>query len=371
MNARVFISYRSSDGADKATALARDLDALFGDAQIFLDKDDLPAGLPWREEIAKEMQTRPILLVLVTPHYLGAVDANGARRIDEADDPARLELADALAANALVVPLMCDGVSATPAASELPAPFDQLVERTWRHLRAYDWREDLGRLAADLEAMGLQRCPSGSGAHEGHGGSTGFGGSSEAAPMASTPRRVAMFAGLAVIGSAAVGLWIYKSPPKARTLTGRWRSRIAARGATTVRTAEAVLFNIDQQGPNLRVWSGPVDIGNDPDWQNHRDYWKQRTGNELRHVVYSGDGRMLSEAGEPLDPHGNRQADATALHRVAVTLRILVPGAESEPIDSGTFRGTVDEQDRRISGRLWLNSEHAERVVELRRDSTP
>ena len=51
MTARVFISYRTSDGADKATALSRDLDALFGQEQIFLDKDDLPAGSRWRDEI--------------------------------------------------------------------------------------------------------------------------------------------------------------------------------------------------------------------------------------------------------------------------------------------------------------------------------
>jgi hypothetical protein len=43
--AQLFISYRSSDGRDKATALARDLGALYGDAQVFIDKDDLRAGV--------------------------------------------------------------------------------------------------------------------------------------------------------------------------------------------------------------------------------------------------------------------------------------------------------------------------------------
>ncbi|MBV9891108.1 MAG: toll/interleukin-1 receptor domain-containing protein, partial [Rhizobacter sp.] len=92
MTARVFISYRSSDGADKATALARDLDALFGQAQVFLDKDDLPAGCRWRDEIARALSEAPILLVLVTPNYLGAHDDAGRRCIDRADDPVRDEL---------------------------------------------------------------------------------------------------------------------------------------------------------------------------------------------------------------------------------------------------------------------------------------
>ena len=58
MSARVFISYRTSDGTDKATALARDLDALFGQDQIFLDKDDLPAGSRWRAELPRRARQR-------------------------------------------------------------------------------------------------------------------------------------------------------------------------------------------------------------------------------------------------------------------------------------------------------------------------
>ena len=155
MTARVFISYRTSDGADKATALARDLDALFGQEQIFLDKDDLPAGSRWRDEIARALNDAPILLVLVTPNYLGARDGDGKLCIEREDDPVRDELAAAIAANAHVIPLMCDGVAETPSAAALPAPFDQLAERTWRRLRAYDWREDLARLSEDLRALGV------------------------------------------------------------------------------------------------------------------------------------------------------------------------------------------------------------------------
>ena len=157
MNRHVFISYRADDGIDKATALARDLDRLFGDEQVFLDKDDLAAGSRWREEIARTIGGRPILLVLVTPQYLGAVDGAGRRRIERDDDPVRLELSAALAAGAHVVPLLCDGVDHTPDAATLPAPFDQLGELTWRRLRAYDWRADVARLAGDLERLGVER----------------------------------------------------------------------------------------------------------------------------------------------------------------------------------------------------------------------
>ena len=111
MSARVFISYRTSDGVDKATALSRDLDALFGEDQIFLDKDDLPAGSRWRDVIARTLHASPILLVLITPNYLDASDSAGKRSIERDDDPVRGELEAGLAAEAHVIPLLCDGVT--------------------------------------------------------------------------------------------------------------------------------------------------------------------------------------------------------------------------------------------------------------------
>ncbi|NUZ07148.1 toll/interleukin-1 receptor domain-containing protein [Piscinibacter koreensis] len=350
MTARLFISYRASDGADKATALARDLEELYGDEQIFLDKDDLGAGVPWRAEVARTLQARPILLVLVTPDYLGATDAEGRRRIDDPRDPTRIELADALAANAHIVPLMCDGVPAIPASADLPPPFDQLLERTWRRLRAYDWREDFARLVRDLDGLGLERL--------------GAGGGAATAALAAAARRrrlVVGAAGLAVVTAGAGGwLWLRS---RQRDLSGRWRVRIGARGATTARTADAMLVDVVHDGATIRFASGPVDIRNDPDWRDYRAFWRQRTGADLTHVLYRADGEVLTQSGEPI----GAAVERGALLRVTAALRVLTE-AGGEPIDSGSFRGTVEDDDRRIRGRLWLNSEQAERVVELRRD---
>lgn len=101
---RIFISYRSADGRDKATALARDLGKRFGDHQVFLDKDDLRGGSAWRAELQRTLGSRPVLLLLVTPQLLDAVDAQGRRRIEDADDPVRRELQGALASGGQVVP---------------------------------------------------------------------------------------------------------------------------------------------------------------------------------------------------------------------------------------------------------------------------
>ena len=353
MASRVFISYRSSDGADKATALARDLDSLFGQSQVFLDKEDLPAGCRWRDEITRALSDAPILLVLVTPNYLGAKDGAGQRCIERDDDPVRDELETAVAANAHIVPLMCDGVTETPPASALPRPFDQLSERTWRHLRAYDWREDLARLADDLRAMGLvdravaqTTTPA------------ALLSSVPASPV-STGRRLAIGGAVALVLGAGFAAWRWQDsrPP---SLAGRWRASVGKRGATSSRDGEVVMVDFQQAGDTLKVASSAVDIERDPDWENYRDYWQQKKGTPLTRVFYRGEGVVQDDRDESADtPAGPR--------RIQLAVRVDAPEG-GDPIDTGALRGAIDPDGNRIRGRLWLKSERAERVVDLRRE---
>jgi hypothetical protein len=358
MPARVFISYRSSDGADKATALARDLDGLFGQDQIFLDKDDLPAGSRWRDEIARTLHASPILLVLVTPNYLAARDSAGNRCIERADDPVRDELEAAVAATAHVIPLMCDGVTQTPPASELPRPFDQLAELTWRRLRAYDWREDLDRLAEDLRGLGI--VPRTSPA-ELTTGPLPLAAAGVGAPGSSIARRLAIAGVGALLIGGGFAAWRWQEK-KAESLAGRWRASVGKRGATTARDGEIVMVTIEQNGASLRLASSAVDIEHDADWENYRDFWKQRKGEPLNRVFYRGEGVVRSDgddSGAADAPPGPR--------RILLSVHVDVPEG-GEPIDTGALRGAIDPDGKRIRGRLWLNSEQGERVVDLRRE---
>jgi TIR domain len=358
MSARVFISYRSSDGVDKATALARDLDALFGQDQIFLDKDDLPAGSRWRDVIANTLHASPILLVLVTPHYLTARDPAGQRCIDRDDDPVRDELEAALAAKAHVIPLLCDGVTQTPPAGDLPKPFDQLSELTWRRLRAYDWREDLARLADDLRAIGIvPRTNPG----ELTSGPLPLAASGAAVPAATPGRRVALAAVAAIVlGGAGFAAWRWYES-EAASLAGRWRASVGKRGATSARDGDIIIVTIEQSGVSLRLASSAVDIERDADWQNYRDFWLQKKGQPLNRVFYRGEGVIQSE--------GDERAPDSPPGPLRILLSVHVDVAEGgEPIDTGALRGTIDPDGKRIRARLWLNSERGERVVDLRRE---
>ena len=358
MAARVFISYRSSDGTDKATALARDLDALFGQSQVFLDKEDLPAGSRWRDDIARTLSDAPILLVLVTPNYLGAVDADGKRLIDRADDPVRDELESAVAANAHIVPLMCDGVVQTPPESGLPAPFDQLAERTWRHLRAYDWREDLARLADDLRAMGLVDRDAAAAPVTAPSSLLAAGTVDGAA---SPGRRLALAGLVAVVVGAGFAAWRWRDS-KGPNLAGKWRASVGKRGATSSRDGEVVMITFEQSGMGLKVASSAVDIERDPDWQNYRDFWLQSKGQPLNRVFYRGEGEIRTDGDE--GPGANAPAGPM---RIQLAVHVDAPEG-GDPIDTGALRGVIDPDSKRIRGRLWLNSEQGERVVDLRRE---
>ena len=362
MSARVFISYRTSDGVDKATALSRDLDALFGEDQIFLDKDDLPAGSRWRDVIAKALHASPILLVLITPNYLEARDSAGKRCIERDDDPVRDELEAGLAARAQVIPLLCDGVTTIPPAADLPAPFGQLSERTWRRLRAYDWREDLARLADDLRGLGLVPRTNPGALTSGPLPLMGAGGLGEQRRRLRRPAAIALAAlGALVLGGAGVAAWRWYEKKKAPSLSGRWRASVGKRGAINARDAEVVVVTIEQNGSSLRVASSAVDIERDPDWQNYRDFWQQRKGPAAQP-------RLLPRRRRRPERQRRTAADAPpGPRRILLSVHVDVPEG-GEPIDTGALRGTIDPDGNRIRGRLWLNSEQGERVVDLRRE---
>jgi hypothetical protein len=380
MTARVFISYRSSDGADSATALARDLDARFGDEPVFLGDDDLPASSRWRDAITSELDATPVLLVLVTPHYLSAVDASGQRCIERDDDPARDQLSAGLAARAHVIPLLCDGVAALPEAASLPAPFDRLSEFQWRWLRASEWREDVRRLSEELRRHGVAAAAPPAGATQPATtpmplidlAASGRSGDASA----SAGRRMAV--GTLALAVLAAGGWTFLRWRRRQVanLSGSWSARIGALGAPSSHDGKLIVLTMEQLGPNLKLASSALDIQRDPDWQNYREVLRQRNGADLRRVFYRGDGRVLGndeddeESGDEV-PSGAASArlpaNAGPQRRIVVTIQILAPGADGGPLDNGSLHGTVDPGDQRIHGWLKLNGEEAARIFDLKR----
>jgi TIR domain len=333
VTARIFISYRTSDGVDKATALARDLNAAFGDDQVFLDKEDLAAGAPWREAIGATMSGKPVLLLLITPQLLGP-------RLADANDPVRREIAAALDVGAHLIPLLADGVDALPPAQEWPAELHGLSERTWRRLRAYDWREDVERLVADLQALGVAR-------RDG----------ADAQARSAARRRglqiAASFALGAMAGGAAVLAWSARGDATldaANPLAGTWTLAVAAPATEAGSRWEAVTLHVTQAGEEVKLYSEPIDITRDPAWSGFAKQWQERFGQALERVVWRGAGRARLEQGSPPS--------------IDVGLRVETP-AGGDPIETGNLSAELAGDGQRMAGRVWMNSEQAERAASL------
>jgi len=364
MTARIFISYRTSDGVDKATALARDLNAAFGAEQVFLDKEDLGAGQLWREAVGATMDGKPVLLMLVTPQTFGA-------RIADANDPVRREIEAALTAGAHVIPLLADGVDKLPDTQLLPPALHTLADRTWRRLRAYDWRDDVARLIADLQALGIEPA-------------TG-----EARPRIAPRRRVlevgAAFGVGAVAGAvltwwATAARWTASSPGAAVDATSGAASGTAANAASAAASPatdaaqpfagtwvlvaaapprsdgmrlDGVTVHISQLADTVKFYSAPINVQHDPAWAEYAQRWKQRAGFTLDKLILRGEGQARLE-------HGQSPAFGAAV-------RFDMPGVGGDPIETGRLSVEADEARITLSGLLWLNGEQGQRNVQLMR----
>ena len=107
--------------------------------------------------------------------------------------------------------------------------------------------------------------------------------------------------------------------------------------------------------------SSAVDIERDPDWQNYRDVLAAEEGPAAQP-------RLLPRRRRGRERPRRTRADAPpGPRRILLSVHVDVPEGGT-PIDTGALRGTIDPDGNRIRGRLWLDSEQGERVVDLRRE---
>jgi hypothetical protein len=145
---RVFISYRRDDAAGYAGRLEEALEQRLGHGSVFRDVLDIAPGADFVEAIRQRLAGAQTVLVLIGPRWAGG-DTLGARRIDDAQDFVRLEVQEALASGAHVVPVLLPGAT-MPAEAELPEPLRPLARRNAMTLGDTHWAADIDRLVASI-----------------------------------------------------------------------------------------------------------------------------------------------------------------------------------------------------------------------------
>jgi hypothetical protein len=150
--AGIFISYRREDSAGHAGRLFDRLKAQFGAERVFMDVEGIAPGADFVQAIQRAVAACDVVLALIGPDWIGCTDERGQRRLDEADDFVRLEIASALREGKTVIPVLVHGAS-MPDEDALPHELRALAQRQAAGLADGAWDTDLARLMRTLQAQ--------------------------------------------------------------------------------------------------------------------------------------------------------------------------------------------------------------------------
>jgi len=157
---RIFVSYRRDDTQGEAGHLLADLRRRFGGDRVFMDIAAIGPGEEFGPVIERAIADCSVVLVLIGRNWLDARDAQGRRRLDDANDWVRLEVEAALQGSRLVVPVLVQGAT-LPVEAALPESMRALARRNAHEVSARRWDYDFDGLAKTLaSALGIAEPPS-------------------------------------------------------------------------------------------------------------------------------------------------------------------------------------------------------------------
>jgi hypothetical protein len=114
-----------------------------------MDVSGIEPGKDFRKAIDQSVASCSALLAVIGPHWLDARDDAGLRRLDDANDFVRVELASALVRDIRVVPVLVRGAR-MPRADELPDDLKDLAYRNAVELTHARWKSDVQVLVSAL-----------------------------------------------------------------------------------------------------------------------------------------------------------------------------------------------------------------------------
>jgi hypothetical protein len=150
----IYISYRKEDAYGEAAHLYKDLPERFGKGAVFVDVARRQPGRDYRQVIEEHVASSAVTLVLIGKAWAGAKDALGQRRLDNPQDPVRIEIAAALKRNIPVVPVLVHGAGMVQPA-DLPPDLADLAFRSPVKLTQEHWGSDVDALATSLQTLVL------------------------------------------------------------------------------------------------------------------------------------------------------------------------------------------------------------------------
>lgn len=157
MQGRIFISYRRADSQYATDRIYERLTAAFGAEAVFMDIDNIPLGVNFRDYIDQQVSTSSVVLAVIGDRWLDAVDAEGNRRLENPSDFVRLELEAALQQGIKLIPVFLGDVKAVPG-HKLPKSLQELPMLNATRIRSgHDFLPDLDRLIRGIEHISKEQ----------------------------------------------------------------------------------------------------------------------------------------------------------------------------------------------------------------------
>jgi hypothetical protein len=111
--------------------------------------EDIHPGDNFVKEIHRSIASCDVLIALIGPRWISSVNSSGKRRLEDACDLVRIEVASAINKGVQVIPVLVQGAKA-PQVSELPDVLKPLAERQALELSDTRWDYDFRQLLAVL-----------------------------------------------------------------------------------------------------------------------------------------------------------------------------------------------------------------------------
>ena len=149
----IFISYRRDDDPGYARLLYERLQTWFPGEPVFMDVEEIPLGASWRKILTDRISTCEVLIVLIGRAWLSATASDGTRRLDDAEDFVRWEIAEALRLGKRVIPVLLSP-ALLPAAKDLPQDIAALADLQYQTLAHSTFEQDIQTLVERISGRG-------------------------------------------------------------------------------------------------------------------------------------------------------------------------------------------------------------------------
>ncbi len=149
---RIFINYRRGPSTPYARQLYEELSQRFGVTNVFWDIDTIQPGTDFVEFLRRAVGSCQVMVSVIGPGWLEAVDRDGARRLDNPEDFVRVELEAALERDVRIIPVLV-GEATVPRSNDLPTSLAPFVRRNAMEVTDSRWDYDVGRLLHALDRI--------------------------------------------------------------------------------------------------------------------------------------------------------------------------------------------------------------------------